>query len=162
MGVVLIELEELLSNFCFLVLRCDLQTSTTSISSILPDPHLQALWSSSDSSLDLFFLMRFNLFSRSLISHPTELVAAEKSCASSCLHWTYPFILPSSDRIVHDTHRCSGCSLGPLYFAQSSQCYLLAAFSTMIQALALIIRLALFRLGDGMLLRSRIFFQIWQ
>ena len=105
MGVVLIGLEELLSNFCFLVLRCDLslQTSTTSISSILPDPHLQALWSSSDSSLDLFFLMRFNLFSRSLISHPTELVAAEKSCASSCLHWTYPFILPSSDRIVHMT-----------------------------------------------------------
>ena len=105
MGVVLIGLEELLSNFCFLVLRCDLslQTSTTSISSILPDPHLQALWSSSDSSLDLFFLMRFNLFSRSLISHPTELVAAEKICASSCLHWTYPFILPSSDRIVHMT-----------------------------------------------------------
>ena len=36
-------------------------------------------------------------------SYLTELVAAEKSCASSGLHWTYPFILPSSDRIVHMT-----------------------------------------------------------
>jgi hypothetical protein len=102
MGVVLIGLEELLSNFCFLVLRCDLslQTSTTSISSILPDPHLQALWSSSDSSLDLFLSMRFNLFSRSLI---LSLVAAEKSCASYCLHWTYRLIFPTSVRIVHMT-----------------------------------------------------------
>jgi hypothetical protein len=49
MGVVLIGLEELLSNFSFLVLQCDLslQTSTTFISSILPDPHLQVLWLSS-------------------------------------------------------------------------------------------------------------------
>jgi len=68
--VVLIGLEELLSNLCFLVLRCDLsvQPSTTYISSILPDPSLQALSSSAKSSLDLFLSMRFNLFLRSSIS----------------------------------------------------------------------------------------------
>jgi len=36
-------------------------------------------------------------------SYLTELVAAEKSCASSCFHWTYPLILPTSVRIVHMT-----------------------------------------------------------
>lgn len=68
--VVLIGLEELLSNLCFLVLRCDLsvQSSTTFISSILPDPSLQALSSSPKSSLVLFLSMRFNLLLRSSIS----------------------------------------------------------------------------------------------